>query len=535
MKVHQENTAHISQKVIQKVGNPVSEMVVLATLESFGIRNKDVDTDYGFDSIFDMAMYIFKDLKQKPIAELRNLNELKPPKKGDKSIPISDYLWIKAKLLVQYYPLGIFHLFPIVIQIVCIILFGYSLWTFLGFNVVQSTAVVFGVIFGLIISGGYVQVLGRQASFYWHHQEYQKSKIVVYKLIKSGIKGNVVVFAVLAIVNFLFNLYPFSFFLITFIYAFLIGLLLLVSAPFHTIKHRWAISVAISVGTLLALSLKLWTTLHIFFTHWIGLCVAILISLIFLKLIFKSKIKTAKTVQSNPKKIMVIYRNYKYFFYGALIYVFVFLDRLLAWSAPFGISHKFIFLYEKDYEIGMDLAILIFFMLAGVLEYAIAAFSKFLDIKQKNIKFLDAREFNKSLYKMYWGHIFLLFLTAIGTTTFVYLIVTQPWGYQASFGETLNPLSIKVCVLGGIGYFFLTWGMLNALYLFTLNQPSAPLRALVIATSINLGIGFICSRFLSYEYSVIGMLVGAFVFMVLTIKTIHVFFKKLDYYYYAAY
>lgn len=532
----EKNLDLVIQQVIHKSGNPVNEMVVLATLESFGIRNKDVLMDYGFESIFEMALHIYKILKAKPERELKNLNELKEDKKrGEKSIAISDYLWIKAKLLMQYYPLGIFHLFPIFIQIVCIIVFGYSLWTFLGFNVVQSTAVVFGVIFGLIFSGGYVQVLGRQASFYWHHQEYEKSKTVVYKLISSGIKGILVAFLVLGVINFLFNLYPLSFFFITFLYAFLIGLLLLVSAPFHTIKQRWAISIAIGVATIVALTLKLTTTVHIFVTHWIGLVLAISILFLLLKVVFKFKIKTTSNVGSSPKKLMVIYRNYKYFFYGTLIYVFVFLDRILAWSSSLGTSSSFIFLYEKDYEIGMDLAILVFFMLAGVLEYAIASFSKFLDIKQKNIKFLNAKVFNSSLYKIYWGHIFLLFLTAVGTTAIVFLIITQPWGYQASFGESLSALSIKVCVLGGLGYFFLTWGMLNALYLFTLNQPSGALKAVTIATTVNLVVGFICSRIISYEYSVLGMLIGSIVFMILTLATTIKFFKKLDYYYYAAY
>lgn len=531
----QQNIDKTTNEVIHKSGNPVSVMVVLATLESFGIRDKDVFQDYGFVSIMDLATHIYEELLSRPSEALVNANEQKKQKKQESHMPVSGYLWMKTKLLAQFYPLGLFHLLPIFLQVAAIILFGYSLWTFVGFNILQSTSVVFGVILGLVISGGYVQVMGRQASFYWHHEEYAKAKMVMNKLIRSGINGMLLSFLVLGLINFFFNLYPFSFVLVMFTYALLIGALLLVSAPFHTIRQRWAITVAILAATGLALALNEFTTLHVYLTHWIGILVAIVMSKILLWTFFKVRGIDTKSVHVSPSRSMVIYRNYPYFFYGALVYIYIFIDRILAWSADLELTHQYIFLYEKDYEIGMDLAILIFFMLAGVLEYAIASFSKFLDIKQKNTPFLQKKEFNNRMYKMYWGHIFLLVITALVTTTMIYLIITQPWGYKASFNESLELLSIKVCIIGGIGYLFLTWGMLNALYLFTLNKPNGALGSLMISCAVNFVVGFICSRMLGYEYSVLGMLVGAIVFMILTLREIISFYKNLDYHYYAAY
>lgn len=531
----QQNIEAVIEQVVKKIGNPVSPMVVLATLESFGIREKDVFSDFGFVTIQDLAKDVFKELKERDPSELKNLNELKKADKKKSVVAISDYLFVKTKLFAQYYPLGIFHLMPIFIQVAAIIFFGYSLWTFVGFNIVQSTAVVFGVILGLILSGGYVQVMGRQASFYWHHEEYDKAKMVIDRLINSGIKGILTAFIALGLINLFFNLYPFTFVLVTMVYALLIGLLLLVMAPFHTIKKRWVISLAVLIATTLALFLHFYTNIHVYLTHWLGISTAIVISKVFLEFFFKSKVAKVLHKDVRPKKLMVIYRNYRYFFYGALIYIFVFIDRILAWSADMVLTRQFIFLYEKDYEIGMDLAILMFFMLAGVMEYAIASFSKFMDIRQKSTLFLSKTTFNKSMSKMYWGHVLWLFITATIITMLIYLIITQPWGYEAIFGEALNFLSVKICVLGGIGYFFLTWGMLNALYLFTLNQPKGALNALFIGCLVNFGTGFLLSRFFSYEYSVVGMVIGAIVFMVLTLKENLKFFNKLDYHYYAAY
>jgi hypothetical protein len=114
-------------------------------------------------------------------------------------------------------------------------------------------------------------------------------------------------------------------------------------------------------------------------------------------------------------------------------------------------------------------------------------------------------------------------------------LITASWGYEAQFNAVLVEVSVRVCFIGGFGYFFLAWGMLNTLYLFTLGKPAKSLRAIILACVLNLAVGFILSRFFAYEYSVIGMLCGAILFMLLTLRENIKFFKNLDYYYYAAY
>jgi hypothetical protein len=534
MPVNSQNIKDVEMQVIDKVGNPVNVMVVKAALESMGIREKDVIVDYGYCTLMELAKLVYKSIKQRNPKEVLNINERKP-KNLNKSIPISDYLWVKAKLFAKYYPLGIFHLMPVFIQIASIIVYGYSLWTYMGFNIIQSTSVVFGVILGIVLSGGYVQMLGRQASFYWNHKEYYKTKIVTKRLVISGIKGMTAVFAFLLIINYVLGTYPTGFVLVTICYGFLIGLLLLVMAPYHAIRQRWVISVVIVVSSLFALMLHFYTSFHIYITQWLSIVLAISLSQLYLYLFFKLKITKDKPENLKPRQLMVIYKNYPYFFYGILIYVFIFIDRFLAWSADIELTYRYLFLYEKSYEIGMDLAIVVFFILVGVMEYAIASFTKFMDLKQRSIMVVDKHNFGKSLFKNYKNHVLILFVMLLLVSMFLYCFITNSWGYQTSFGEQIDVLSIRVCVIGGLGYFFLSWAMLNALYLFTLNRPNEVLKALIVSSIINFTIGFFISRWVSYEYSVVGMLTGSVVFMVYTTNHIKAYFKQLDFYYYAAY
>lgn len=537
MENHLANIKSLLNDTTDKIGKPVSCQVVVATIESLGIRQKDIDTDFGLESIQELAELVFYVLTtNENYSDAKNIKEREIDATQPKTIQISDYLWIKTKIFAEYYSLGIFHLLPVFIQIASIIIFGYSLWTSIGFNQLQSTAVVLGVIIGLIATGGFVQVIGRQASFYWNHEDFQMTDQTIKYLHKVGILSVSLFLGVIFLINFFFHIYPYEILFIVFSYAFLVGLLLLLLAPLHTIKQRWVITLAIFSGTGAAIFLKENTILHVFVTHFVGIIVAILVSKIFLILYFKKIIKKKKATTMHSIKVPVIlYHNYQYFFYGFFIYVFIFIDRILAWSSGINGNLPFIVYFEKNYELGMDLAILIFLLLAGVLEYSIASFTRFIDIGQKITSHKTPEVFNNQLEKMYWQQVLLLFLTSFFAFLLIYLIISASWGFEGQFKEVLLQLSIRVCFFGGIGYILLAWGMMNALYLFTLGQVKQPLLAIIYACILNIVLGFILSRFYAYEYSVVGMLCGAALFVALTLKANIKFFKNLDYYYYAAY
>lgn len=538
MNNHSQNIENLIISIREKIGKPVSNRVVAATIESLGIRDKDTMNDFGMASIRALADLVFNKIITAPdYISIKNKKETEQEKSTEtKTFQVSDYLMIKAKIFAKYYPLGILHLLPVFVQILAIIFFGYSLWTYVGFNHMQSTAVVLGVIVGLISTGGFVQVIGRQASFYWNYEDYTMTRKTINYLVLMGVKSIFAVLIFIFFANFFFHVYPVKLLFVLFVYAFLVGMLLLMIAPLHTIKQRWFISIAISLATTIAILLKKYTGISIYLTHWIGISVAIIAAKIFLYSFFKNKIdKRQVDCNMEVKTPVMLYQNYHYFFYGLFIYIFIFMDRILAWSADTSGTIPYVVYFEKNYELGMDMAILVFLLLSGVLEYSLAAFSKFIDIGQKNTSYSFPEKYNGGLYKMYWHHIGILLVSVLFIFVFIYFIITSSWGYEAQFKEVFQEVSLRVCLIGGIGYFFLAWGMLNTLYLFTLGQPVKPLRAIIIACIINSIVGFLMSRFISYEYSVAGLFTGALVFMLLTLKANIEFFKNLDYYYYAAY
>lgn len=524
------------EAIKERNGKPVNVRVVAATMESFGLRDIDIQTDYNFDSIIELAHYLFNKINTPEYSQLKNKNQLTAEAKDRKRVYLSSYMSIRNLMLVRDYGTGLFHLLPVVLQIATIILFGFSLWTFVGFNNLQSTAVVFGVIIGLVATGGLVQVIGKQVSFYWYNEDYKMTYKVIKEMLVLGAKSLVALFVVIIAINFFINLYPILFIGIVFAYAALIGLLLLSLAPLYTIKKRSIISIAIATGTLIALWLNLNTNLSTYVVHWLGILISLSIALVYLRFFFKKKIKSNKGyTNATPKITLTIYRNINYFFYGMLVYVFIFMDRIIAWSSHSGRDSPYIIYYEKDYEIGMDLAILVFFLLAGVLEYSISSFSRFMDYFQFTKKYTEFKGFNKKMKKLYYKNTWIFIVSALIIACLLYLIIFHPLGYQSAFDQKLSSLSLIVFVIGGFGYLFLTFGMLNVLYLYTLNTNKAPVIFIAIVCLVNLIIGVLTSRIISYEYACVGMLVGAILFAFLTTRTTLKFFKNLDYYYYAAY
>jgi hypothetical protein len=182
------------------------------------------------------------------------------------------------------------------------------------------------------------------------------------RIIQNGATAILIFFLLSLIINFVIPLYPFLFVIITFSYAFLIGFLLLVLSPLYALKQRWMISCSIFVGTLVALALHWNTALRPYFVHALGILTATIIVVTYLYFFFRNTLKQNVTKKKKPKLMLSVYRNFNYFFYGTFIFLFVFLDRIVAWCSTLNRDIPYLVYYEKDYEIGMDLAIIIFFL-----------------------------------------------------------------------------------------------------------------------------------------------------------------------------
>lgn len=532
MKSLKKNLLTLTEQIKEKVNKPVNVSVTQAMIESFGIRQVDVLDDFGIESIEMLAKQVHESIidenKKETSRSFSEKNEM---------VFSNDYFVVKLKVFVTQYFVGTFHLVPIFVQILSIILFGYSLWTAKEFNILQSTSVVVGVITSFVFTGGIVSVISKQISFYWNHKNDEMVFNTTVYFIKRGLQFLFIINILILIFSFLLGFFSFEMMLLSTAYSLSIGTILLFIAPLHVIKRRWAITSAIVLGSVVSLFLRFFTPLHVYVTHFIGMFFVILFLVVTLIIYFKNKNQSFKGFLSSKSvsSSFMVYNNYVYFFYGSFFYLYIFLDRILAWSVLKNERFSCFIFFEKDYEIGMDLAILSYIFSAGVLEYSIGKFTLLLDDLQNKVTLVNYKQYNKLFIKGYWENIVLLIATGMVSFFIQFVMIYSSYGYTFQFDEHLNNLNIEICIIGSIGYFFLSWAVLNVLYFFTLGQPKIAFNCLLISFVCNLLLGLLLSRLFYYHFSVYGFMIGSLVFMLITTKKVLRFFNSMDYYYYAAY
>lgn len=517
--------------IFEQIGNPISEWAVAATIESIGIRDIDAHRDFGCNSVFDLAGEIYPELKQR--VQQQDYREggtvLQKP-------PISE----RVLMFSRYYGQGLLFSLPMISQVAAVLIFRYSLWAWLEFNEAQATVVALGTIWAFIITGGFVQMLGRSVTKY-----IGENFLLVYEsafeIIKTAVLTTVGVTALFFVMNIILPFYPQSMLSLALAYYLLISLLLLASGVLYALQQRLMIVLIILAGTAVVIAGMDMFSWGIYLSHWIGMGVTILLLFLYAYgyLWFKIHRNPNPAAQQKLPDINVrYYINYRYFLYGFLYFFFLFLDRVLAWSAgpP---PPPYIMWFNTPYELGMDWALISLILTIAVLEYSINAFSKQLLPLQKKVGFTQVKGFNRFFQKFYRRQMILLLGIGVISIVATFFGINSLRVFKDEIPEIrdffLNPMTTKVFWIAGISYLFVVIGLLHSLFFFTLNKPSFAVYAIAGAFLVNFVVGFVCSRTLGLEYAVIGLLAGSITFAAISGGMAKSFFKHLDYYYYSAF
>ncbi|MFV1885537.1 MAG: exopolysaccharide Pel transporter PelG [Balneola sp.] len=526
-----ERRKELTSTVREIIDIPMSSWAVAATIESLGIRDIDAESDYGYPNVFELADFVYENIQK----------EIKEEKREQKKEEYKEGFFNTTKLFFKYYSSGLILSMPMLFQIVAILVFELALWAWLRFNEAQATVIAFGTISSFVVTGGFIQVIGRLVSKYKGEENYYLAGKAIIKVMRFAIPF-VLAFAVLQILlNMAFPFYPVGMLLLSVVYYILISLLLLSAAVLFATELRFMILFSITFGTIVVILLMKAELFGVYFAQWIGILVATSLMGVYAFLYYRIKISSLRQEllkQSLPNSEVNYYNNYRFFLYGFSYFLFLFMDRLLAWSAgpP---PPPYLIWFNTPYELGMDWALISFVITIATLEFCIQAFSKYLIPAQKNITLENFDTFNKHFRRFYTKQIFLLLVISIISIIVTYFGILSLRVFETEIPEIrdffANPITFKVFWMGSIGYIFLVFGLMNCLFFFTLNRAPFALYSMIGALIVNLIVGFACSRLFGFEYATVGLLAGAFTFALATGFRARHFFKHLDYYYYSAY
>jgi hypothetical protein len=515
--------------VLETTGSPVDTWAVAATLESRGLRDVDAVTRYSKRDIFDLADEVYALCR----VELH-------ARAGPRDPPPKAQWYVQAFRFMTFYLRGTFFAMPMAIQIISVLVLGYALWAYLKFSEAQATAVAVGTILSFVVTGGFVQAIGRLGLYYGEQESHVLAYQICYRLIKMGMIAAAGVGALWWVINLLSPSMAQETLAVSLVYYVLLSSLWLFMAVLYTLQMKLAIIASTSVGLIVIGAVLNGTGLGVYVAHWGGLALS---NVIAFSLGFRVLRRKAGGVHGDmelavlPRDSILMYSTGPYFAYGMCYFAFLFLDRVVAWSTaeeplPFAIW------FRTPYELGLDWALLSLVLTIALLEYTINEFSAIIIPVQKRFTAFERDDHNRYFRKFYRRQLAMLGALSVFSAWLTYVAVLSLRRFDSikqARDFFASDTTFQVYWVGALGYALLVWALMNGVFFFCLSRPWLVLRAIVPAILVDVGVGFVASRVGSYWLAAFGLAAGALVFGLLTSRAMTRVLDRLDYFYYSAY
>jgi small-conductance mechanosensitive channel len=514
--------------VLEQTGSPIDVWAVAATLESRGLRDVDARERFGEKDVFDLAEQLYAACRAQLHAS---------PARDERQDRMS--LTRRLARFGRFYLRGMFFAAPMVIQIASVLVLGFGLWSFLYFDERQATAVAIGTILSFVATGGFVQAIGRLGLFYSEQQSHILAMRVSYRLIRVGMLAAVALGLVWLGISVLSPQFPLDFVLVAVVYHLLLSALWLFMAVLYTLQLRLAIVGASIVGVaVIAVVLTIAPGVGIYVAHWIGMGASNVFAWAWGRRVYRRRaagVSGSTELAKLPRDAILAYSVAPYFAYGILYFGFLFLDRLMAWSAD---DLQYLVVFRTPYELGLDWALLSLIPTIALLEYTINEFSALIIPVQKRFSAFDLEGHNRYFQRFYRRQLTLLAAMAAASVVLTFNAVLWLRRFEESRQVRdffADPITYEVYFLGAVGYALLVWGLMNGVLFFSLSRPFFVLRPLALGVAGGTAVGFLLSRTVEYWTAAAGLVVGAAIFAGLTARHVSRVLRDLDYYYYSAY
>ena len=518
----------IGQTVIRRVGIPKDRWEIAAQLEVLGFRDRDVRDHFGFKDLFETAdkiLALFKEGKLEFSVEGEN---------GERHLnPVLRFL--------RHYLDGLMFSLPMVVQGCTMLLWGYGLWGAIDLDIRTGSAIALGFIASYIVTSGFSWAIVSRGLFYHYQDEGGLARWSALRMWWIAVRVALGLSLPALLFNLLYRLIPLDMSLIA--AAYYIGLVLLWlnwSLNYLVNRTHWLL-VVVFVSILIVVFAARILGWPIIAANLTGLVVADALTLAIGYFgLNKWAVNGAGKPTVNPPRLTVlIYATAPSFLYGFLYSAFIFTDRILAWTSMRGREDfpPYPFWLNARYELGMDLALLMVVLLAGVVEHSTHRFSTQLIPSEKRLQSSAIEPFVHEFRRFYARHSAILVAAAILAVVISWKVYGALQKYpdprlQASLVSTTT---LRAFGVAAIAYGIFMFALQNVLMLMSLSRADLAARAMGTALVINIAVGWIVSRSIDYSAAVFGLLAGSIVLAILAHRDLHRVLGDLDYFYYAAY
>ena len=515
----------LGQQIVDLIGAPKDHWEIAAQLEVLGLRDRDVRSAYGARDLFDLAARLYADFERGAFRRTVEADDSEP-----RVHPV-------VRFAKDYFA-GLAFSLPMTLQAAAMLVWGYGLWGATDVDLRAGSAIALGFIASYIVCGGSSQALVRRGLFYIYQEEPSLARWTALRAWSLSLRLALSLLIPAIVLNAVLTLLPWRMLLTAAAYYAGLSVLWMNWSLIYLVRRT-----PLFLGvTIVALAIEI---VAVRLTHCgplvanaIGLGIADVLSFIVGLRGLNQLAQTRPGIPVNPPRLIVlVYTTSRFLLYGLLYNSFMFADRVIAWTSNVGREDfpPYPFWLNVRYEIGMDLALIVIVVLAGVVEHSIRRFSESLVAAEKETD--DAPAFNERARDAHRRR-----MTTLGICSIVAVAVAAATTFVLRSIPTLRihaslMSSTAMIVFAGatVAYVLFMFALQNILILLTLSRVELAVRAVAIALGVNVAVGFVCSRAIHYSAAVAGLIAGTIVLLTLTARATRRVLDDLDYFYYAAF
>ena len=482
---------------------PLDEFDLAVRLETEGVTDEVARSVHGFGSTLDMAEVCFPSLARAAAAA-----PLAAP------APSGWRAWLS----------GTFFALPMLLCALSTMTLGVSLW---GGDLPAdlASAVAIATVGSLVVTGGFVQAMSRRAMFYLGAADIPAAAAVARFWGTAGVGAILAVALTGLAANLIFAWMPGALAFHTAAFFVLLGMLWLGCGGLYLVNRASWIAAATVAGIAVVAALHLGLGWALHSAQLAGVSAAATLAVTGTVTWFRSH-RAEPVAGSFLAPAREIYLAAPYFVYGSLYYLFLFADRLIAWTAQTNAA-ALPLRFRGDYETALDLAMAAFVLQMGWVHASLASFHHTVATVQRELAAGQYERFNASLREFYWWRVARIAAFGFASSGLVFFLVSR---FDLLPFANMRP----VLAIALAAFPVVVAGLWNTSLLFTLGQPRPVLASVACGALASLSFGYLLSRTGSYDAAVVGFLLGAFLFAALSCVAVLSAFRKLDAQYYAS-
>jgi hypothetical protein len=430
----------------------------------------------------------------------------------------------RSRRLAEYFK-GMAFAAPLICCCLAVLLLKVSLW---GGNLTgnEAAAIAIATVAGFAISGGFIQLIGRQGHFHKQRGEFSQCYRACSSFAQAGFLALVCCGAAGWMANAYFGWLPLR--LLGWCTAFHLGIgsYLLVSAALYVIDGEILVALATLIGTGIVVVLNLRLGIPVLVAQITGIGAATLSCIVFALIRFKRLGARPSEAPRLSSSGQLFYTLWPFFSYGLIYYVFLFADRIIAWSARTE-NAALPLQFRGEYETAVDICLFAFIIQVGWVHSALVSFYRAVTSEQKKFR-LDGREAMKKVLLTFYSKQLLVFGVLFVLSTTVSVIAIQ------QIHPLRDLLDLRVALLGLLAVPLLAVGLWNVALLFALSRPMSVLVSVGWALVLNICSGYLLSRLFSYDLAIVGFDIGTCALACFSGWYCRKLLLNFDYHYFAA-